>query len=289
MSVVEVEVERIESDSEYDKRRWAELRPQDRARIASAVETASNQPVYRKVKVRDLLVDENYQRATTSNRVWDIVLNFDWFLFNALWVANRRRSGKLYVVDGRHRLRAAYILGIEEVWCEIHATTGSKQEAKIFLQLTTKRRKMTSAQAFQAKLVMEDPQAQDIQRIVSKHKFVLIDAALYRGTIYRENVISAVGTLEHIYEMSGRRALDNVLYTLRAAWDGVPATLTVWSLRATWMIYQRHPDADPDKVARKLGEKDPWGLIERGQRFGHENEISQSQAVADVFEKVAEL
>lgn len=286
------EFETILEDEHYFKAKWDELDGRDRAKIASAVETTRKQPEYKRLKLRDLLVDEKYQRAVSRDRVLDIVYNFDWNLFGALWIGDRRRSGTYYVVDGRHRMHAAAVLGITSVWCEVRPTTGSDEEARIFVLLTTKRRKMNSAQQFQAKLVYGDPEAIEISKVVGKYRFAIQDPDLFVSTPpgnTKHDTIGAVGTLESIYRANGRKGLDRVLGTLRAAWDGVPPTLGSQMLRAVAGLFERHPDADPASVARKLGEKDPWALIERGQRFGHSNGVPQSEAITDALVAVAGL
>lgn len=287
-----LEYEAILEDEQYFKARWDDLEPRERAKIASAVETTRKQPEFKRIKLRDLNVDEKYQRAVSRERVLDIVFNFDWNLFGPLWIADRKGSGKLYVVDGRHRMHAAAILGIKDVWCELRRTTGSDEEARIFVMLTTKRRRMNSAQQFQAKLVYNDPEAVEIARVVGKYRFAVQDPDLFiSGNIsaQKAEVIAAVGTLEAIYRANGRKGLDRVLATIRASWEGVVPTLGAQMLRAMNGLYERHPDADPARVARALGSKDPWGLIERGQRFGHSNGVPQTEAITDALVAVAGL
>ena len=53
-------------------------------------------------------------------------------------------------------------------------------------------------------------------------------------------------------------------------------------------MLEREPGKKPETIARNLGDKDPWSLIERGQRFAHSNEIPISEAMSDVLLKVTE-
>jgi len=287
------EFENILEDEHYFKARWDDLEARDRAKIASAVETERKQPEYKRLKLKDLKVDEKYQRAVSRDRVLDIIFDFDWNLFGPLWVGDRRRSGNLYVVDGRHRMHAAAVLGIKEVWAEVRATTGSDEEARIFVALTTKRRRMNSAQQFQAKLVYNDPEALEIQKVVARHRFEIQDPDLFSGSRLthgaKSGVIGAVGSLETVYRNHGRKGLDRVLATIRLAWDGVVPTLSSQMLRAMSGLYERHPDAEPAMVGQKLGSKDAWALIERGQRFGHSNGVPQVEAITDALEVAAGL
>lgn len=272
------------------KERYAAFDAKARAQVNRELESERKQPVYKQLGLNDLLIDDAYQRAVSHERVMDIVTNFDWSLFNALWVGDRMRRGRYFVVDGRHRLYAASILDIQKVWCEVRPTTNTQEEARVFVQLTQKRRRMNSAQQFQAKLVYGDETAIRIDKLVSKHKFKLQDPALYTAGIqHKDNTISAVGTIEDIYSRGGSKLLDRVLDTLREAWDGTGATLQSAMLRAIARVYERYPDANPKRVAQAIGQKDPWGLIERGQRFGHANGVVQSEAIADVIATVVGL
>ena len=101
-----------------------------------------------------------------------------------------------------------------------------------------------------------------------------------------ENEISAVGTLENIYRSGGKTRVSAVLQIIREAWDGVAPTTSGWMLRSINHMLEREPTKAPATIARKLREKDPWGLIERGMRFAHSNEIPTSDAMTDVLLKV---
>jgi hypothetical protein len=273
--------------------RWQEdLTGAQRGAIASEVERDRNRPSFRWCKPSELMVDETYQRPLSQDRVWLIATTFTWALYDPLWVADRRRRGTLYVVDGRHRLAAAGILGsslVKEVPCQIRVTESVEEEARIFVELQEKRRKITSAQRFAAKLVFRDPLALDLQGILSKHGFKVVSDKFGGSAIdAAQNEITAVGTLESIYRAGGRNRVHAVLSIIREAWDGMPPTTSAWMLRAVSRMLEREPGKKPETFARRLAQKDPWGLIERGQRFAHSNEIPTSEAMVDVLLKVAE-
>ena len=271
----------------HDTLRWDEdLSQLERARIASELESKRNRPDFCWVNVAKLRVDEKYQRPVSQERVMSIVRYFNWRLFQSLWIGERK-DGQLYVVDGRHRLSAAHLFGPElmpEVPCEIRRTTGTEEEARIFVELTEKRRRLTSAQRFYAKLLYNDPEALAIQSAMRKHGFITVDIDTIDSRGYRKDQISAIGTLEIIYRAGGKKMLDNVLAVIRDAWDGAPATTSQWMLRAVARCFERVPDLDRTRWAHELRKKDPWGVIERGQRHGHSNGIPQSEALADVLQ-----
>lgn len=276
---------------EHSTLRWQEdLSPAQRAAIASEIERERLRPNFSWIKPEDLYVDETYQRPLSIERVWEIVTRFTWSLYNPLWIADRKRKGTLFVVDGRHRLTSASILGpklLPTVPCEIHVTESVEEEARIFVELQERRRKITSAQRFAAKLVYGDPIAIDLQKLMSKHGFkVPTDNFAGAGTVAAPNEITAVATLEAIYRSGGKTRVDAVLQIVREAWDGVPPTTSAYMLRAVNRVLEREPGKNPTTLARRLGDKDAWGLIERGMRFAHSNEIPIVEAMSDVLLKV---
>lgn len=269
--------------------RWQQdLTSAQRAAIASELERQRYHPVFEWIKPSQLYVDESYQRPLSEDRVWQIATTFTWALYDPLWVGER--GTKLYVVDGRHRLAAASILGeklIPEVPIQRRRTQNVEEEARIFVELTEKRRKITSAQRFAAKLIFKDPIAIDLESIMRKHGFKVSSDAFGGSAMHSaQNEITAVGTLEGIYRAGGRNRVHAVLQIIREAWDAVPPTTSAWMLRAISRMLEREPTKKPEGFVRRLREKDPWGLIERGMRFAHSNEIPTSEAMADVLIEV---
>lgn len=269
--------------------RWNEdLTGAQRGAIASEVERQRFIPEYQWVKLGELYIDESYQRPISEPRVWQIATTFTWSLMQALWVGNR--GGKLYIVDGRHRFAAACILGskiLPQVPCEIRRTQSVEEEARIFVELTEKRRDISSAQRFAAKLLYKDPSAMDLAKIIKAYGYKVRFDEISRMEA-AQGEISAIATLEKIYRAGGRARVSGVLQIIRDAWDAVPPTTSSWMLRAVSRLLELEPNKSPTTLARRLKDKDPWGLIERGQRFGHSNEIPQVEAIADVLLKVTE-
>lgn len=277
---------------EREQLKWDELTRPERAAIASELESQRHLPEFHWIKVGDLYVDEAYQRPVSEDRVWQIVKQFTWRLFEPLWIAHRK--GRLYIVDGRHRFSAAQIFGpdlMPEVPCSVRRTASVEEEAQTFVELQEKRRRLTSFQRFQAKLLYGDPIAKDLERIMSRNGFKAQDASYFstsRWSEQQEGVIVSIGTLEALYGHGGRKLVDNVLYVIRKAWEGMPPSTGGIMLRAVARCFDVIAGLNPDRFASKLSKKDLWGLVERGQRFGHSNSIPQSEALADVLKTVYE-
>lgn len=269
--------------------RWQEdLSGAQRAAIAGSLEKKRGVPEYAYVDPRSLFVDETYQRPLSMDRVWEIATDFNWFLFDPLWLG-RRTDDRLYVVDGRHRLAAALIIGYDKVGdvpAQIRRTTGVEEEAKIFVDLQEKRREITTAQRFAAKLIFKDSTAVNLQRLLSKHGFkVPTESWGNSSTVSKQNEITAIGTLEQIYKQGGSERVSDLLQILRLAWDGFPPSTRSDMMRALNNLLARSSLA-PSTIARRLQVKDEWSLIERGQRHGHSKGIPASEALTDVLEEI---
>jgi len=272
--------------------RWQEdLTGKERAEIASELERERFVPEFKWVKLGQLYVDEAYQRPVSYDRIWEIVTNFTWALMEPLWIADRKGKGTLYIVDGRHRFVSACTLGtdkVPELPCSIRRTEGMEEEAGIFLDLQVKRRRMTAAEQFPAKLIRKDPIALDLQKLMTRWGFKVKGGFSVASRSASQNEITAIGTLELIYHYGGRQRVDGVLQIIREAWDGKPPSTSQRMLLAINRVLERERKA-PTTIARRLSEyTDPWALIERGERFGHSNGIPASEAISDVLLKSIE-
>jgi hypothetical protein len=283
---------------ELQQIRWNEdLTAAQRGAIASNLEKARSWATYEYVSPKTLYVDERYQRPISMTQVWDITKNFDPMLFDPLWIGERK-DGKRYVIDGRHRLAATMTLGLDlipQIPIQVRKTTGVEEEARIYVLLSEKRRKMSSAQRFAAKLVYGDPMAVDLQKIMAQHGFkVPTDKFGSGGSRQRgDNEITAVGTLEAIYKVGGSQRVSNVLYIVRNAWDAEPPSTEQKMLLALNGLLERTRLA-PSTIARKLAMKNAYGLFERGVGHSHRafestgTVLAESEGVTNVLQTIVE-
>lgn len=98
-----------------------------------------HRPELREISKHDLTIPvEDYQREGDDAFVAEIARNFNWVKFGALWVSQRANGtiGKLCVVDGGMRLRAALRIGeITEVPCLVYRGLTRQEEAEVFLRI----------------------------------------------------------------------------------------------------------------------------------------------------------
>jgi hypothetical protein len=84
------------------------------------------------VAVGDIQLDIAVQRAIVAARLRKLTANFDPILLGEVLVSERA-DGKLYILDGQHRLRAAEQSGVPTVTCEIFTGLSKPDEARLFM------------------------------------------------------------------------------------------------------------------------------------------------------------
>ena len=124
-------------------------------------------PVLQYCSPDQLSIDESYQRSLESENsrtlIRKIAMYWDWGLCQPLFVA-RRSDGKLYVVDGQHRLAAAKLRG--DIWqlpCVVTHFDSAADEAASFVALNQQRRPLTQVELFKAALSAGDEEALTIE------------------------------------------------------------------------------------------------------------------------------
>lgn len=131
------------------------------------------------------------------------------------------RDGIYWIVDGQHRFHALTTwakaeFGDEwgdwtiEVWA--HEGLDERKEAELFLAFND-RKNVTGLDKFKVGVTAELPVPTDINRVV-------LSLGLRVAADRRVGTVSAVGTLEKIYQSGGPVLLRKSLETLRDAWDG---------------------------------------------------------------------
>jgi hypothetical protein len=119
------------------------------------------------IEKNKLSVDPIYQRTVSEKKRSLIASNFSWVAFGALSVA-LRPDGRMFVVDGSHRLAAALSRSdIIEVPCVIFESRGDLlDEANGFLAINTARKPLEFLDKFNAMLVAKDPSAMKADELI---------------------------------------------------------------------------------------------------------------------------
>lgn len=116
--------------------------------------------------VKDLRVDETYQRLVTArglNTIAHIARHFSWSKFQAVIVAPVTGAGLWTIIDGQHRCLAATVCRIREVPCMV-VDVQSSEAAKIFAAVNTVA-PMTILALFKASRIAGEAWAVEIDRV----------------------------------------------------------------------------------------------------------------------------
>lgn len=171
-------------------------------------------PNYKELQVSDLNLAD-YQRTRLSMEIVKrYAKDFDWDIFGVPLVSYR--DGKYWVVDGQHRVEVLKILGIETVLCQVLSGLSYEEEAAKFVKLNTEHKVLNANQKFHGKVEAKDSDALSIRDIMKQNN--LTYAKHLRGQ--NETVVSAIATVERIYNKKGSAHLNRVLNILKQAWYG---------------------------------------------------------------------
>lgn len=233
---------------------------------------------YKMLPVSQLTTDGTYQRILSQWAVRSIVTHYEPILYQPLVIG--RREGKNYIIDGQHRQAAAIEKGFKEVPCMVYKTRDAAHEAQIFIWLQERRRILTTAQRFKAKLEIGDKSARAIDRMLRHFKFETSDYEGFKLYGARDNVILAVGTLERIYgNDGGGEILENVLIVLRDAWDGRASALrkNILSGLALFMMNNQY---GVKALASKMKALSPFDITMAAEHFANTRGLGRVDATA---------
>lgn len=205
------------------------------------------------VVVADLCVDPETQRNLSPAWVKARVPLFDVEQLGYITV-NHRDNGKIYIVDGQHRVELLRSVGWGDQKIHAECFFGLSQAAEAALFLARSDRKAISKYAkFRIAVTARDPFACHIDRIVREAGLVISDQQ-------RNGHISAVSALERVYhgagiasEKEGAGALKRALNVLVRAWGNQASSVNGIVIQAVGMVFLRYSrDVDETELIKKL-------------------------------------
>ena len=225
-------------------------------------------PSLEQVPITRLQVDPTYQRATDSDGsrriIVGMVKQWNWTLCQPLVVA-RRTDGSLWVLDGQHRLQGAIERGdVPYLPCVISSSLDHKDEARTFVDLNTRRQKLTQGQIFHGMLAAGDPEAKQVQ--------ALLDATGWRVLRHSNTAAFKPGDLEcapmlvRLITAKDEATVRFALTVLRAAYPDKPVRQSATLIKAIAEVFGR---ADSNnltaaKLIEAIAALDPWKWPARG-------------------------
>ncbi len=168
-----------------------------------------------------LLVDETYQRSVeggvSQKQIIDMAVNWDWRLCMPLLIS--RRAGKLYVIDGQHRLEAARLRGdIVYLPAVIFEFEDQRGEAELFLNANRKRRQVSKLDDFHAAVAAGDAKATAIRDVV-----IAAGLVVGRNTAWqmlKAGEVIFVGAIAKAMRITDATIATAALHVIAQAFDG---------------------------------------------------------------------
>lgn len=174
------------------------------------------------IALGEIGIDYAYQRGleagASQSLIRKIAVHWEWGLCQPLALA-QRSDGKVYVVDGQHRLAAAKLRGdIDLLPCVVRHFANYEDEAAAFVALNQQRRPLSKLDLFKAALAGGDMEAAQIAQCLEANGLSLAKHTNY--TAWKPGELAIVGGLQRCYRVHGIQVLDVSLAALAAAFHG---------------------------------------------------------------------
>ena len=171
---------------------------------------------------QQLEIDAQYQRSLDSEQsqqlVRAIAQHWNWDLCQPLVVA-RRPDGKLYVIDGQHRLAAARLRGdIPQLPAVVVQYDSVEDEAASFVLLNQQRKPLTKLDLFKAAVASGDTTASAIVEAMDEAGLRL--APHSNHTAWKPGMVSNIGGIEASWKGRGALVTGLALKALAEGFEG---------------------------------------------------------------------
>lgn len=179
-------------------------------------------PTLQYVLPKQLEIDAKYQRSLDSEQsqqlVRAIAQHWNWDLCQPLVVA-RRPDGKLYVIDGQHRLAAARLRkDIPQLPAVVVQYDCIEDEAASFVLLNQQRKPLTKLDLFKAAVASGDTMASAIVDAMDEAGLRLAPHSNY--TAWKPGMVSNIGGIEACWKGRGALVTGLALHALAQGFEG---------------------------------------------------------------------
>ena len=219
----------------------------------SKAPTTAHASSFKMIPISSLNIDPEAQRKFSPAWVKARVPEFDVDHLGYI-VINKRSNGKLYIVDGQHRveLMRAIGWGDQSIHAEVFEGLSQAEEAAEF-NARNDRKTVRTFDKFRIAITAGDPVSCDIDKIVKAHGLVLSDQL-------RDGHVVAVDALKRVYQgagiasqKEGPTALGNALKVLIQAWGNQASSVNGVVIQALGMVQLRYNGTiDQKEMIKKL-------------------------------------
>ena len=234
---------------------------------------------YERIPIKNLVSNQDYQRALSDLHVKRAVENFDPYQINPVKVS--RRDGINYVFNGQHTIEIiAEKTGSRDtaVWCMIFDDLEYAHEADIFANQQKYVKRLTPYEIFTANIEAENEAQMTIKALVESYNLFLTPNKIAGG-------VCAVSTLEYIYNKFGYHILDATLRLCIATWEGDVNSLTANILKGIAKLIVAYEDElDEVQFKEKLGRRS-IREITRSASERSNGSLGYAEAMLDIYNK----
>jgi hypothetical protein len=219
-------------------------------------------PSQENVPVGMLQVDPTYQRATdgpASRRIIaSMIAAWDWRLCQPL-VVSRRPDGRLFILDGQHRHAGAVARGdIPFLPCFLLSSLAVEQEASTFVDLNTRRQRLTQSDIFHGMLATGEETARRVHQLLEETGWQ--NRRHTNTASYGAGDLNCAPMLVRQVNAGKEDAVRFALVALRKGWPDKALRSSATFLKALVEVHERLAD-EPHHTAETIAEI----LAARGQ------------------------
>lgn len=243
------------------------------------------------VSVDRLEVDPAYQRATDGPHSQKIIVGmvkcWDWSLCQPL-VVSRRPDGRMMILDGQHRHAGAKRRGdIAHLPCVVLAGIDVPGEAKTFVNLNTKRQRLSQADVFNGMLAAGDENAKETAEMIAAAGWRIVRSS--STDAWKPGDLHCAPMLADQRRIVGDVPVRSALQILRRAYPETTVTCTVRLLMPLISICRGGIDATARRRLQfAVGSIEPGAWMARGtERQLLDETLSRHAAVAAVMVEAA--
>lgn len=244
----------------------------------------SNEPA--RIHVGAIHVDDRVQRGLDRSRVKKMASDWKPHLGDHEAITlSRRADGRLYVVDGQHRVaaaRQAFGSGYT-LWAFVHTGLTIEDEARLFLELNQERKSVNSLTAYRVGLVGNEPDCLVVDRVLTKY-------GLAMASTPSVNRVAAPPACRKVASLpDGETLFERTISILARTWgsDERDRWLSDLIRGVGLVLYHNNetvPGVDDDRLCEVLGRYVPRHWIRVSQNIhGQGGSSSRQHALANLL------
>lgn len=203
-----------------------------------------NRVEYRMLPIGKLNIDHIYQRNLVMPWAQWIADHYDPNLVETLQVSFR--DGRYWVFDGQHTLTALRMRfkdETHEVMCKVYRGLTKEEEAKLFYDFNTSKKRMSSASMIKARAAFGDEEVSSFLKHTMDAGFVITPGKKV-CCVYG---IQAVATALKSFSVLGAEGYDRMLHLLKETWEGEQWSVSANMLNAMTVLIKTYGKKLDDK------------------------------------------